>query len=134
MQGKNILFYDGDCALCNKAVQFVINHEKNSDNPLLFCSLQSAYAKQALGKHAYDFNNLSTLVLMINDGVYYKSDAALGLTKFFKKPYSLLIVLKLVPKFIRDYVYVLVAKNRKRLFKTTFCYMPLPQHKNRFIA
>ena len=28
MYKKAILFYDGDCGLCNKSVQFVIDHEK----------------------------------------------------------------------------------------------------------
>lgn len=133
MANKSILFYDGDCALCNKSVQFVINHEKKSENPLLFCSLQSAYAKQTLSKYQYDFNQLSTLVLLVDDTIYYKSTAALNLCQFLKIPYKWLIVLKIIPKFIRDAVYNWVAKNRKRLIKMPFCYMPNPQLKNRFI-
>ena len=133
MVEKSILFYDGDCALCNKSVQFVINHEKESTNPILFCSLQSAYAKQILSKYHYNFNQLSTLVLLADDIVYYKSTAALNLSKFLKVPYKWLIIFKIIPKFIRDGVYNFIAKNRKRFIKTPFCYMPSPLLKNRFI-
>jgi predicted DCC family thiol-disulfide oxidoreductase YuxK len=133
MLQQAILFYDGDCALCNKSVQFVIEHEKKIENPILFCSLQSTYAKQVLGKHNYNFNQLSTLVLLVDDKALYKSTAALGLSTFLKAPYKWLIALKIVPRFIRDGVYNFVAKNRKRLIKKTFCYVPSLEHKGRFI-
>ncbi|MEO8762571.1 MAG: DUF393 domain-containing protein [Bacteroidia bacterium] len=134
MYKKAILFYDGDCALCNKSVKFVIDHEKKSGQAILFCSLQSTYAKQALEKYNYNFNELSTLVLLIDEVVYYKSTAALNLTKFLKVPYSWLIILKIFPTFIRDWVYNYIAKNRKRLLKKNFCYLPPLSLKNRFIG
>ncbi len=133
MYKKAILFYDGDCALCNKSVQFVIDHEKENAQPVLFCALQSDFAKQALAKFNYNFNEVSTLVLLLDDVVYYKSTAALNLTKYLKAPYSWLIVFKIVPGFIRDGVYNFVAKNRKRIIKDAFCYMPTAQLKDRFI-
>lgn len=130
---KPILFFDGDCSLCNKTVQFIITHEKKTEEPLLFCSLQSTYAKQVLEKYHYNFNQLNTLVLLAGDNILYKSNAALNLCKFLKAPYSLLIILKIIPSLIRDGVYNYIAKNRKKLIKTPFCYMPTPPLKNRFI-
>ena len=133
MAEKSILFYDGDCALCNKSVQFVINHEKENSNPILFCSLQSDYAKQILSKYQYNFNQLSSLVLLVDDTIFYKSNAALNLSNFLKIPYKWLIVLKIIPNFIRDGVYDVIAKNRNRIIKSSFCYIPSPLLKNRFI-
>ncbi|HXD91796.1 MAG TPA: DCC1-like thiol-disulfide oxidoreductase family protein [Bacteroidia bacterium] len=134
MPQKTILFYDGDCALCNKSVQFVIDHEKKTEHPMLFCSLQSTYAKQVLEKHNYNFNQLSTLVLLIDSNVLYKSTAALELSNYLKLPYKWLIVLKVVPRFVRDSVYDFIAKNRKRLIKRSFCYIPSRELKDRFIG
>jgi predicted DCC family thiol-disulfide oxidoreductase YuxK len=133
MMRKTILFYDGDCALCNKTVQFILNHEKKAEEPVFFCSLQSAYAKQALEKYHYNFNQLSTFVLLTDDKIYYKSDAALNVTKYLKAPYSWSIMFKVIPLFIRNGVYNYIAKNRKKLIKTPFCYMPIPSLKSRFI-
>ncbi len=129
-----ILFYDGDCALCNISVQFVIDHEIKTTTPLLFCSLQSAYAKQILSKYNYNFTELSTLVLWVDDKIFYRSDAALNLSKYLKIPYNWLFILKIFPKFIRDSIYKYVAKNRKILIKTPFCYMPSADIKKRFIG
>jgi predicted DCC family thiol-disulfide oxidoreductase YuxK len=134
MHNRIILFYDGDCALCNKSVQFVIDHEKKISPPIMFCDLQSDYAKNLLASYHYNFNSLNTLVLLIDKNVYYRSDAALYLTKHLKTPYNLLIGLKLIPKFIRDAVYNFIAKNRKKIIKTAFCYIPTPDLKNRFLS
>jgi predicted DCC family thiol-disulfide oxidoreductase YuxK len=130
---KSILFYDGDCALCNKTVQFILDHERANTAPVLFCSLQSYYAKQALGKYKYNFRQLSTLVLLTDNQVYYKSNAALQLTGYLKAPYRWLFIFKIIPAFLRDGVYNFIAKNRKKLIKEPFCYVPSPLLKNRFI-
>jgi predicted DCC family thiol-disulfide oxidoreductase YuxK len=128
---KTILFFDGDCSLCNKTVQFILKHERKTTEPILFCSLQSAYARQALSKYNYNFNELNTLVLSIDDKVFYKSDAALNVTKYLEIPYIWVIICKIIPQFIRDGIYNYIAKNRKKL--APFCYTPSPQLKNRFI-
>ena len=130
---KTILFYDGDCALCNKTVQFILNNERTNMQVILFCSLQSPYAKQVLEKYGYEFHQLSTLVLMIGDKVFYKSNAALKITRFLKLPYGWLSVFGIIPVFLRDLLYDFIAKNRKNFIKGTFCYMPSSLLKNRFI-
>ncbi len=128
-----ILFFDGDCSLCNKTVQFIIKHEKKVEEPILFCSLQSAFARKILKKYHYDFNQLSTLVLLIDENIFYKSNAVINVSTYLKAPYKWCIVFRIVPGFIRDGIYNYIAKNRKKLVKTPFCYMPSPLLKNRFI-
>ena len=130
---ETILFFDGDCSLCNKTVQFILTHEAKTRNSILFCSLQSNYAKQTLERYQYDFNQLSTLVLLAGNKVYYKSNAAIGVTSFLKAPYKWCILFKIVPLFIRDSVYNYIAKNRKSLIKAPFCYIPPSSLKDRFI-
>ena len=107
--------------------------KKKNTQAILFCSLQSNYAKKVLAKYNYNFSELSTLILWIDDVVYYKSTAALNLSKFLKQPYSWLIILKIFPKFIRDAVYNFIAKNRKRFMKKSFCYVPPALLKDRFL-
>ena len=128
---KNILFYDGDCALCNHSVQYVISHEKN--NELFFSSLQSEFARKELAKYQYDITQLNTLVLIKDNKAYIKSSAALTLAKFFKAPYSWLYAFTIVPKFIRNGVYDVIARNRKRWFKKEYCFVPDTKMKSRFL-
>ena len=133
MEYGNILFYDGDCALCNRSVQFVIKHEK-PDSKLLFSALQSDFAKKKLSKFNYDFTLPASMVLIMEDEVYFKSTAALNLSKFLSAPYSWLIILKIIPKFSRDWVYDIIARNRKKWFKEQLCFVPDEKLRKRFIG
>jgi len=128
---KNILFYDGDCALCNHCVQYIIEHERGEE--LLFSSLQSNFAKQQLAKYKYDFHRPSTMVLLKEDKAYFRSGAALTLQKFLKAPYNWLYVFILVPPFIRNGVYDIVARNRKKWFKKEYCFVPDEKLRKRFV-
>ena len=41
MENDTIVFYDGDCGLCNRVVQFILRNERNQK--LVFCALQSEF-------------------------------------------------------------------------------------------
>ncbi len=128
---KDILFYDGDCALCNRCVRYVTSHEKNDE--LFFSSLQSEFARKELAKFNYNFSSPDTLVLVRDGKVYYRSTAAIDLCKYLKAPYSWGIALKIFPRFLRDWVYGIVARNRKKWWKKEYCFLPPPEMKKRFI-
>ena len=128
-----ILLFDGYCNLCNNCVKFVLRHEKNTD--IQFASLQSEVGLALLQKHAINPKEIDSLVLITQDAVYLKSSAALRLTKYFKGLYPLLIILLIVPVFIRDGVYDYVARNRYKWFgKQDNCMIPSPEIKNRFLG
>lgn len=129
---RNILFYDGDCALCNRSVNFVLKHERNKE--LFFAPLQSELAKKELSKYNYDFSELGTFALIKNGQAYFKSDAALSLSSFVKAPFSWFVIFKIVPRFIRNAIYDMVARNRKKWFKKAYCVMPDPADKGRFLT
>lgn len=117
--------------MCNRTVNFVLKHEKKND--LFFSSLQSPFAKRELGKFGYDFNALSTFALVLDGKVFYKSSAALKAAAYLRAPYNWLSFFIIVPPFIRNAVYDLVARNRKNWFKKDFCVVPDQANKSRFL-
>lgn len=128
-----ILLFDGYCNLCSNCVKFVLRHEKNTE--IQFASLQSEVGLTLLQKHAINPKEIDSLVLIKGDSVYVKSTAALLLTKYFKGLYPLLIVLLIVPPFIRNGVYDYVARNRYKWFgKQNSCMIPSTEIKNRFLG
>lgn len=127
-----IVLFDGVCNLCNGAVQFIIKHD--SKKRFTFASLQSASAKQLLTERAL-VPALETMVFINGNQAYEKSDAALEIARQLDGAWRLLYVLKIVPRFLRDAVYTLVANNRYRLFgKRDSCWLPTPEFQSRFIA
>jgi predicted DCC family thiol-disulfide oxidoreductase YuxK len=117
MRDKSILFYDGECGLCSKAVLFMLKNERNSN--LYFCSLQSVFAKQFLAEFSINTSVLSTLYLYHNGAISQKSSAALKLLSFLKKRFFPFYLAYVFPRFLRDFWYDLIAKNRKRFFKNS---------------
>lgn len=129
-RNERILFYDGDCGFCNRAVSFVLKKDKTAT--IKFSSLQSEFAQHLLTENGRDSLSLDTIVL-VDDGVLYdKSNAAIQLCKYFSWPWKPLVLFKIVPRILRDFVYDMIAKNRKRLAKP-YCVLDSSSQKSRFI-
>ena len=112
-QDKEIVFYDGECGFCSNSVQFILSYER--DNSLLFCPLQSNFARDLLASQNIQIN-LDTMYVYSKGKVFSRSLAIKTVCKHFKSPYSWLSVLiSITPRFLADSVYNFVAKNRYSL-------------------
>ncbi len=127
---QQILFYDGECPFCNRAVAFVLKHKK-AKAKVYFSALQSDFAKQKLGEKNISIK-MDTLYLIKNQKVYDKSSAAILVCKNFKFPFNLLLTFYVVPKFLRDFVYTQIAKRRQKIGKS-YCVVPKTSDQQFFI-
>jgi predicted DCC family thiol-disulfide oxidoreductase YuxK len=133
MKNQPIILFDGVCNLCNGAVNFVIDHDKQQ--LFLFASLQSEFGQQTLETYQLDKNNFNSFLLLADNKVLIKSSAALTVAKKMGGFWQLAYILMLVPPFIRNFVYDLIAKNRYRWFgQQESCRMPTPELKSRFLG
>lgn len=108
-----VLFFDGECHLCQRTVQFVLRHER--EPRLRFASLQSHYAREHIPvKFLPPWSD--SLVLWEKGRFYRKSQAALRLTYYLCMPWSLGYCLRWFPRVIGDPVYDFIAKRRYRWF------------------
>ncbi len=128
----SILLFDGICNLCSGFVQFVLKYEKS---PVIrFASLQSPIGESIIKKHKITRNGLESIVFIENDKAYEKSEAVLKISRYLKFPWSSFVASGIIPLFIRNWVYDMVAANRYRIFgKQEVCWVPDPKWKNRFI-
>ena len=126
-----IIFYDGDCGLCNRSVAYVLKHEK--EKTIFFASIQSDFTKQLFQTKGWEEPDLSTVYFLENGRLFKKSTAALKVSKFLKVPKSWMVTFFIVPKFIRDAVYDFIAKRRKKIVKE-YCVMPTPDDRVRFLS
>lgn len=131
-QNKPIIFFDGVCNLCNASVQFILKRDVNK--LFLFSSLQSDAAKDILLQYNLENFDLNSIILLENGIVYQKSTAILKIVKKLKGIYRYSYALIIVPKFIRDGVYSLIAKNRYKWFgKRDSCIVPTKELSLRFL-
>lgn len=131
-KNKSIILFDGVCNLCNSSVNFIIKHDKKEQ--YLFASLQSDAAKEILLQFDIKKIPFDSILLIYEDKIYEKSTAAILISKHLTNGYQLLYGLIIVPKFIRDSFYSLVAKNRYNWFgKRQTCMIPSNEIIKRFL-
>lgn len=132
MQNGPVILFDGICNLCNGAVQFVIRHDKKG--VFRFASLQSDAGQALLAAHHLPQNNFNSFVLIENDEAFTKSTAALKAAKQLNGMIRLLYGFIIVPAFIRDFIYKVIANNRYKWFgKQESCMIPSPELQSRFL-
>jgi predicted DCC family thiol-disulfide oxidoreductase YuxK len=125
---NKIILFDGVCNLCNDAVNFVIKRDKK--NIFKFATLQSKDAQ------AFGFNpvNMNSIILIDGDKQYSKSTAALHIAKHLSGGFPLLYAFIILPRFIRDWIYDYIAKNRYKWFgKKESCMIPTPELQKKFL-
>jgi len=131
----NIVFYDGDCGLCQGFVRFLLMFDRKGRR-FLFSPLQGKLITRLL-----DPATLAalpdTLVLRTAEGqVRIRSEAVLGaLDRLGGIWRGVGILGRIVPRRVRDAVYAWFARTRRRVFGSTPYHCPLvpAQLRDRFV-
>lgn len=130
---EHLLLFDGVCNLCNGLVQFIIRNDRR--RMFRFAPLQSPVAQAMLRNRGLDPGNLTSLVYCRKGIVLTRSSAALHVARDLGRAWQLAYALILVPRFLRDAMYDLVARKRYRWFgKKDQCTVPTAELRDRFLA
>ena len=113
-KNKTIILFDGECAMCNNYILFVAKND--SDDNFRFLSIQNKKIIELKKTYAIEEDNISSICIIDNNKIKRKSRAVLKIVSMLKFPYNLLTVFYIIPNFLRDIIYDLVAKNRYRIF------------------
>ena len=127
MKEKNekIILFDGECSLCNKYVNLVIRNSKK--NEFKFISMKSTKGAAKLKSINNELDIKQTIILIEKTSVKTKSDAIIEIISKLNFPYSMLNVIKIIPNFLLDKIYNIIAINRYKLFgKNNDCKMKNP--------
>src|SRR6185503_18640196 len=131
MNDKPVILFDGVCNLCSGSVQFILKRDK--EKKFMFASLQSNYGQKFLQQFNLPANTVNSFFLYQDDKIFTRSTAALKMFQQLKN-WRWVKILWIFPKFIRDAVYNLIAKNRYKWFgKKEECWLPTPELKARFL-
>jgi predicted DCC family thiol-disulfide oxidoreductase YuxK len=114
MTNSPLILFDGICNLCNHSIRFIIKNDKKGI--FKFASFQSEKAKEILAEHRIIEKDFSSFILIENGKLFFKSTAALKVVKKLNGPVRLLYIFIIVPPFIRNFIYNIVARNRYKWF------------------
>lgn len=132
-QNKKIILFDGVCNLCNNSVVFII--KRDNKDVFRFAAIETVEGQKLIEKHQIDTSKVDSILLFENDNYYYKSTAALKIARHLKGGYPLLYGFMILPRFFRNWVYDIIARNRYKWFgKKESCMIPTPELKSKFIG
>jgi predicted DCC family thiol-disulfide oxidoreductase YuxK len=138
-----IILYDGVCGLCNRLNQFVLR--RDSSGIFRFASLQSPLAARILTRHGAHPQDLDTVYVVLNhdltkearpeERLLPRSDAVIFVLKRLGGIWKVLgLFVQLLPRFLREWGYHVVARNRYRFFgRFETCMLPSARERNKFI-
>ena len=129
-QYNPLVFYDGDCLLCSNSIQFLLKKDKRKK--LHYAPQQGKTFKQFAIDKTIDAE--SSVILLKDGAVHTKSAAALAIVRELPYPWKLLYAFIVIPEFVRNALYDLIARNRKKWFgETDSCYLGGKAYADQFL-
>jgi len=132
MEETRVVLFDGVCNFCNYWVNFALKRDRK--NKLRFTPLQGKTAKQLLPHYNLNPSSLSSVIFIDAGKAWTQSSAAIRICRHLGGGWRLLYGLIIIPKFIRDFFYNIIARNRYKWFgKKESCMVPTPELRERFL-
>jgi predicted DCC family thiol-disulfide oxidoreductase YuxK len=127
-----IVLFDGVCNLCNATVQFLIKRDRKKK--LRYASLQGSFGQKTLRDFGLNAAAPASFILLDGGQIYTHSSGALRVLSHLGGFWKVLSWLEVVPRFVRDGVYNIIARNRYRWFgKRESCMVPAEGVRERFL-
>lgn len=124
----HILIYDGECNMCSKFIRFIVYINRNPH--LYITDFNSSWTKENIKLDP----NIDSMIFISKDKRYIYTNSILHLiaeTNILLKP---ILILKLIPRPLRDKGYKILAKNRKNIIKSDSCPTPSKKFKSMFLV
>jgi predicted DCC family thiol-disulfide oxidoreductase YuxK len=128
---EGVVLFDGYCHLCDRSVQFVLDHDRRG--VFRFAASQTPGAKPFLERCGLG-SAPGTIVFIERDGWSVRSTAAIRMARALGPPWSLASAALVLPAALRDVAYRVIARNRLRWFgQRDTCRIPTPDEAGRFL-
>lgn len=113
-------------------MQFTLRHD--TEAIYRFVAAQTPLGEALFRHYGLDAEDYETFILIRAGRGFFVSDAVVELLRPLGFPWSLAPVIRIVPRRLRDRVYLWIARNRMQFFgRTNLCYMPEPRNVGRFL-
>lgn len=129
---KHIIIFDGICKFCSASIIFIYKRDKYAK--IKFTTAQSPVGEYLLQSYDTPLDYNKSIVYIENGLPHTKSNAVLRIASTLSWPWRLLSIFIIIPKFIRDSCYDIIANNRYKIMgKRKTCTIPTDDFINRFI-
>jgi predicted DCC family thiol-disulfide oxidoreductase YuxK len=138
IERRALLLYDGVCALCNGVVKFLMKRDRG--DRFRYAPLQSELGREMLARFGIlEFPDGVMLIvnsLTAEERLYQRSDAVAACLRLLDGPWrGVGRALGLIPRWLREWGYGVVARFRYRVFgRYDTCPVPSPEERGRLLG
>ncbi|WP_323704166.1 DUF393 domain-containing protein [Mammaliicoccus sp. Dog046] len=125
-----IIYYDGTCGYCNKAVKWLIHH--NIPTHFQFAQLSGKYGERLINTEPR-LRNIDSIIVVDGPMTLTQSDAVIHLLKHVPGYRWLSMMISFIPKSLRDIFYGGFARIRHRIPSNTRCKLPTEEERKYFL-
>ncbi len=132
-----VIVFDGVCVLCNGWVRFLLRHDRR--RRYRFAAMQGEAGRALLARHGLDPDDPVSFLLVEYDQdpsprVSTDTTAIRRVLAGLGGAWRVAHLAALLPAFLRDPLYRLLARNRYRWFgRHDACMVPTPEERERFL-
>ncbi len=128
-----VIVFDGVCALCSRWVRFLLRVDRQER--YRFAAMQGTHGRVLLRQHGLDPDDPLSFLLLEDGRARTDTDAIVRVLVGLGGPWRLAVVLRAVPRRLRDRAYRALARNRYRWFgRQDGCFLPSAEQARRFLA
>ncbi len=109
---RHIVLFDGDCAYCDGWVRWITKHDRK--NAFRFVPTASDEGRSLRARYGVP-PGIDSIVLVMHGRAWLRSDAAWRILNGLPGHGLTALLLRLIPRPLRDRGYELIARNRHRL-------------------
>jgi len=134
---RHLILFDGVCGLCSRFVTEVL--PRDPEGLFHFASLQSATSRSLLTAQGANPDALDTVYVVESywsdsPRLLRRARAVLFVIAHLDSPWRFLKVFGVLPTFLLNAIYSVVARNRYRVFgKLDHCLIPTAEYASRFV-
>lgn len=128
---RAVIVFDGVCVLCNGWVRFLLRHDRGRYR---FAAMQTSTGRALLMRHGLDPDDPVSFLLVDNGKAWSDTNAIVRVVSGLGGLWRAAIVLRAVPRPLRDRAYRWLARNRYRWFgRNEVCLLPPAGLEDRFL-
>lgn len=127
-----VMVFDGHCGLCSAMVDFILRHDTH--NRIRLLPAQSVLGEALFTHYGMKSGDYDSVLVLEAGKLRVKMDGSLRLFALLGWPWTLTGVARLLPRFLADPLYDLIARHRIQWFgRRDTCRVATPAERERFL-